>query len=190
MLTTEPLTASRRMIRAHAWMRKNGARTLSANIVSHPSGVASQMLSRNVAAATLTRPWTTPKRASAASATTAGAAASPMSASTKIVAVPPAVSSVASASPLSRLRPASTSPEARAAAHCRAVASPRPCVPPLTTMILPERSFMHQTLFRRAFGALVRVKRSMPCDCRRTRTSEAAGGSRLTRLLGEIGSAT
>ena len=70
------------MTSAAAWIRNSGARTLTAIICSKPSGVAVHTLSRHVAAATLTTPWTTPNCLSAAAITARGAAGSAMSAST------------------------------------------------------------------------------------------------------------
>src|SRR5215211_560295 len=66
-----------------------------------------------------------------------------MSHCTKRVGVPSPVSSLASASPRSADRPASTSPVAPRSTSLRATASPSPCVPPLmivTVMDTPCRS--------------------------------------------------
>ena len=65
MLTIVPPAPPRRINLAASWIRKNGARTLTANIRSNSSGEVSRMLPRSVIAAALTRQSTRPNTRSA-----------------------------------------------------------------------------------------------------------------------------
>ena len=65
MLTIEPSIFSRFMIVSASCIRKNGARTLTANIASNSSGLVSQIVPRSVMPAELTRMSTRPKALSA-----------------------------------------------------------------------------------------------------------------------------
>ena len=69
MLTIVPPAPPRRMIRAASWIRKKGARTLTAYIRSNSSGEVSRMLPRSVIAAALTRQSTRPKARSVSAMT-------------------------------------------------------------------------------------------------------------------------
>src|SRR5882672_8539122 len=66
MLTTVPFIFSRRMILSTSCIRKNGARTLTANIRSKSSGEVSQIVPRSVKPATLIKTSTRPNAVSAA----------------------------------------------------------------------------------------------------------------------------
>ena len=143
---------------AASCMRKNGARTFTSNIESNSSGLVSRIVPRSVMAAALTSTSTRPNAFSAAGITFRAAARSSRSAATKTVLQPPFEMSSATALPRFLLRPTMTRPAAPRSAKSRAIASPSPCVPPVTTAILPLSCFF-------IFG--LRSLRRFPAKARR-----------------------
>src|SRR5882672_6036045 len=136
ILTIVPSIRSRRMTAAASWMRKNGARRLTAIMRSNRSGVVSEMVPRSVIPAALTNMSIRPKARSAAAMTARAWPRSPRSARTNSPRQPARSRSAATALPRAMLRPQIAMPAAPRAANRRAIASPIPCVPPVTTAIL------------------------------------------------------
>ncbi len=139
MLTMVPPSLPRRISLAASCIRKNGARTLTANMWSNSSGDVSRMVPRSVIAAALTSTCSLPNVLSASAITWRQSSTRARLALTKCVGVPVAEISAATFSPCATLRPQITSPAAPSAANARAMASPRPWVPPVTTAIFPVK---------------------------------------------------
>ena len=125
-----------------ACMRKNGARRFTAMCWSNSSGVVSSMVPRVVSPAALTRQSIRPCRWMVAATEACAAVTSLTSVCTKLASAPVFCSSATTFSPRSALRPEIiTAAPSRALA--RAIAAPRPWVPPLISTTFPvSRSFM------------------------------------------------
>src|SRR5438445_7547984 len=142
MLTMLPFTACLIINLAASCIRKNGARTLIANMRSNNSGLVLSRFPRSVRPAAFTRISTRPYLASACAKTARQWSTFCRSATTKVTGTPvSAVIAWATASPLSRSRPQVMMPAAPAWAKSLATAAPRPWVPPVTTAIFPSIRF-------------------------------------------------
>ena len=143
ILTTTPWVPSRIMIFTASCIRKKGARTFTANIVSKSSGEVLSRLPRVDMPAAFTRMSTRPKRASACAMIRRTSSMTPRSAPTTSTGTPlSAVISSATFRPLAASRPTVTIPAAPALAKSRAMAAPTPCVPPVTTATFPSMRFI------------------------------------------------
>ena len=112
-------------------------------ISSHSCGEVVSSAPRAVVAALLTRMSIRPKRWSAAPITSRWASGRERSAGTKIASAPwRSARSAATAAPRRRLRPVIRIASAPRRAISRAVASPMPEVPPVTTAVFPSKGAM------------------------------------------------
>ena len=173
MLTIAPSMPFRIITFAASCIRKNGARTLTANIVSKSSGLVSTSVPRSVIAAAFTRTSTRPNARTAAGTIFARprrcrrgrqrrkSSCSPL----------PVISS-ATALPRFLLRPTTTRPAAPRSAKRRAIASPKPLRPAGDNRDLALELVLHPS------------PRALP-DCHvtaRRRTPPRAGGATLRSL--------
>ena len=138
MLMIEPSIFSRFITFRQCCIRKNGARTLTANMASNSAGSVSQIDPRSVRPAELTRISMRPNALSAAATIFSASSVTARSAGTKIALAPIFSSAALTFSPRAALRPVTTRPAAPRSANRRAMASPSPWVEPVTIATLPS----------------------------------------------------